>query len=428
MRFISTRDPAHPIPLSQAMEHGLATDGGLYVPQRIPHLTYGDLPDPHDVPALATRLLEPFFAGDPLESSLPDLCAEAFSFPIPLVPLGDPTQQLSVLELFHGPTAAFKDFGARFLAACLQQIDDITPNSTPRTILVATSGDTGGAVAAAFHRRPGFKVGILFPEGGVSQRQQQQLTGFGDNIHALQVRGTFDDCQTLLKQALAHKRFGRQRLTTANSINIGRLLPQVVYYAVAATLSQAKTGTAPGFIIPTGNVGNAVAALWARAMGFPIGPLVLATNRNRAIPDHLAGQPWQPRTSIKTLANAMDVGNPSNMERVFHFYPDAADLRANVQAISASDAEIERAIAQGPKRFDRVWDPHTATAIHALDQLPPGPQIIVATAHPAKFDTIVEPLIGRSVEVPPSLAELLSRPARFATIEPDLDQLEAALA
>ncbi|MEM7204374.1 MAG: threonine synthase [Planctomycetota bacterium] len=429
--YVSTRGDDQPCTFSAAMDRGLCTDGGLFVPESFPDRAPGAGPA-QSLAECAAQVIAPFFAGDPLAASLADICTSALSFPVPLVPLvpverdAGATSSAAVLELFHGPTAAFKDVGARFMAECLTRHE---AGGRDRTVLVATSGDTGGAVAAAFWRRPGFEVVILFPSQGVSARQRHQLTCWGDNVHSFAVRGTFDDCQRLLKTALADPDWrARRRLTTANSINIARLLPQVVYYAFAGMCYLRDSGVAPDFIVPSGNVGNATAALWAKRLGYPVGTVVLATNANRAVPDYLVSGRWEPRPSRSTLANAMDVGNPSNMERVRHMYHDAASLSADVESVSVDDDAIRATIRRGVARWGRVWDPHTATAMHVLERRDAAHQIAVATAHPAKFDTVVEPLVGRAVEVPADLASLLARPARAAEIEPDLGELSAVLA
>jgi threonine synthase len=327
-----------------------------------------------------------------------------------------------VLELFHGPTAAFKDVGARFLARCLARLPAAA--GRPRTVLVATSGDTGGAVAAAFHGQPGIEVAILFPKGRISARQEKQLTCWGSNVRSLAVRGDFDDCQRLVKAAFADPALRAHReLTSANSISLGRLLPQMTYYAAAAIWHLRSTGAAPGFVIPSGNVGNATACLWARELGLPIGEVVLATNANTVIPDYLAGGEWAPRATVPTLANAMDVGNPSNMERLFALFSGAATVRRAFRAFAVGDDAIREQIRRGPAEWGEVWDPHTATAVQVREQLGAGEWILVATAHPAKFESIVEPLIGRPVPVPPPLQALLDRPSSAVEIEPTLDDL-----
>ena len=270
---------------------------------------------------------------------------------------------------------------------------------------------------------------ILFPEGGVSQRQQHQLTCWGDNVRSLAVCGTFDDCQRMVKAAFGEPELKRRRrLTSANSISIGRLLPQTVYHAAATLWFSERKGSRPGLIVPTGNLGNALAALWAMRIGFPVGHVGLATNANKVVPEFLESGDYSPHPSVRTLANAMDVGDPSNMERVLHLYGTAPALRRDASALSVSDQTIEREIAAGPERWQSVWCPHTATAIHMRQQQQTPDWIVVATAHPAKFETIVEPLIGAPVPAPASLLALLERPSSFDRIDPTLDALRDCLA
>ncbi len=423
MKFVSTRGRAPAVSASEAMLQGLAPDGGLYVPCSWPTFDVERLAASEPFAALAARILRPFFVGDALEGRLEALCERALDFPMPLVHL---TRRTSVLELFHGPTAAFKDFGARFLASCFEDL--LESRSERLTVLVATSGDTGAAVASACHRMQRLRVGILFPKGGVSPRQEQQLTCWDDNVLSFAVRGTFDDCQRLVKAAFAHRGWpAAGRLSSANSINIGRLLPQAVFYAVASLRYRQERGRAAGFIVPSGNIGSAVAAFWAKRMGFPVREIALASNANRVVPDWFDTGDWQPRQSIRTLANAMDVGHPSNMERLFQLYPQRQSLLAHAQALAVDDETIRREIAMGPEKWGRVWCPHTATAAHFRERLASDDWVIVATAHPAKFESIVEPLIGERVELPAQLRELLERPSRFEEIDADLDQLVARM-
>ncbi|HXV77373.1 MAG TPA: threonine synthase [Candidatus Polarisedimenticolaceae bacterium] len=425
MNYRSTRHRVSPAPFSAAMLGGLAPDGGLYVPERFARFERGSIGDEPDFAKIAGLVLRPYLDGDALAGELDEICRTAFDFPVPLEPLRDET---AVLELYQGPTSAFKDFGARFLAECTTRRLQAGSPPPPLTVLVATSGDTGGAVAAAFHRRAGIRVAILYPRGGVSERQEQQLACWGDNVLTLAVRGTFDDCQRVVKSAFRDGRLAtRHRLTSANSINIGRLLPQMAYYAAGSEGYLARTGHEAGFIVPTGNVGNVAAAFWARASGFPIREIVLATNANRVIPDWYDRSEWRPRRSVATLANAMDVGDPSNMERLFDLFPHGEGLRQISRAGSVDDDTIRRVIAAGPVSWGRVWCPHTATAVHLRETIGTPHWVVVATAHPAKFDTIVEPLIGRSVEPPPRLAELLERPRQVTEIEAELDALDRAL-
>jgi threonine synthase len=425
VRYLSTRGGAPPATLSEALLHGIAPDGGLYVPERFPRFAPSDFDGLDTLPEIAARLLEPFSEGDPLAPDLARICREALDFPTPLVPLRDRT---AVLELFHGPTAAFKDVGARFLAHAFARLAGADGDPRPISILVATSGDTGGAVAAAFHRQPGTEVAVLYPLGRVSGRQERQLTCWGDNVLTLAVRGDFDDCQRLVKEAFADPALrASRRLSSANSINLGRLLPQMTYYAAASLWYLREHGAPPGFVIPTGNVGNSLACLWAQRMGAPVREAVLATNANRTVADFLETGEWRPRPTVPTLASAMDVGNPSNVERLRHLFPEADAIREAVRVWVVTDDRIRDRIRRGPAEWGQVWDPHTAAAVEVREALATPDWILVATAHPAKFETVVEPLVGAEVPVPPALAALLERPTSVTGIDPTLDALRAAL-
>lgn len=431
MKYPGTRGETA-VGIEQALLAGLAPAGGLYMPEALPTLSSAQFEGRDTLPEIGERLLAPFFAGGSLAAELGSICEEAFDFPVPLVELDSPTP-LSVLELFHGPTAAFKDVGARFLAACMQRLQGVEPGDPrPLTIMVATSGDTGGAVAAAFHGRRGFRVVILFPEGQVSSRQAHQLSCWGDNVLTLAVAGAFDACQALVKQAFGNERLrADHRLCSANSINVGRLLPQMVYYAAASLWTWRARGEPASFVIPAGNLGNALAAILAQAVGLPIARIHLSTNDNRTISDFLASGRYEPRASVSTLASAMDVGAPSNMERLQALYPQFEQLAANLSAEAVSDDAIREQIRRDHARRGQTWCPHTATAAAAWDRLPTDvrvhPWVLVATAHPAKFDEVVEPLIGAPVPVPPALAALLERPARCTRIPAELDAVADAL-
>jgi threonine synthase len=343
-RFVSTRGHAPAVTLSETIARGLAPDGGLYVPERLPPVDVAALSGLSRLPDLARIVLAGFFAGDPLQPHLGAIAEAALGLDAPTTAVAGCADPLFVLELFHGPTAAFKDFGARFLGETLQRMEQ--GGAAPLTILVATSGDTGGAVAAAFHRRPWVKVVILYPHGLVSPRQEQQLTCWDDNVTSLRVEGTFDDCQHLVKEAFLDARLNAShRFSSANSINIGRLLPQMIYYAASSLDIKRRTGQAASYIIPAGNLGNAFAAVWARALGLPIARIVLAHNANRSVPDFLESGVWRPRAAIATLASAMDVGNPSNMERMRAFYGTTDELRADLRAESVDDAAIRARIS-----------------------------------------------------------------------------------
>lgn len=430
MEYRSTRGGA-PVAVETAIMSGTAPDGGLFVPVRLPAFEVDDFAGAVTLADVAGRLLAPFFADSTLAGTLGDICREALDFP---APTREVEPGLAVLELFHGPTAAFKDVGARFLAATMSRILAGGRYARPPvTILVATSGDTGGAVAAAYHRRPGTRVCVLFPDGRVSPRQQHQLTCWGDNVLSLAVTGEFDDCQRLAKEAFADQALSRaHNLCSANSINVGRLLPQAAYYASASLAHWRRTGTPASFVVPTGNLGNAFACVWARRMGLPIDRIVLATNANTTVADFLATGQWLPRPTVATLASAMDVGNPSNMERLRDLAGDVEGVRTEVSALTVGDEDIRATIVDEYRRHGIPWCPHTATALYAYRHLPAAERsgrdwIAVATAHPAKFDTIVEPLVGTTVPPPPELARLLDLPARFERIAPSLAELAARL-
>jgi threonine synthase len=421
MQFVSTRGGAERVRLSAALSAGLAPDGGLYLPARWPQFEPSAFADEARLPQIAQQLLAPLFAGDALAAALPEICAQALAIDAPLRAL--PTPGDWVLELFHGPTAAFKDFAARFLAACLLRINP-AGETRELQILVATSGDTGAAVGAAFASQPGVRVWILYPDGRVSPRQAHQLGAFGGNVTALRVQGNFDDCQALVKRALNDNALaGRLRLSSANSISLGRLLPQMSYYA-QASLSHWRTHARPlGFIVPTGNLGNALAALLAQRMGLPIGEIVLATNANPTVSEFFAGNDYAPRPGVATLANAMDVGAPSNFERLRALYASDAEVRAALSAEQVDDAQIRAAIGSSHARYGTVVCPHTACALVALERRRAAGDsrdyAVVATAHPAKFDTVLAPLIDVVPEPPPALAALLQQPSQSEALAND---------
>jgi len=430
MDYFSTRGDG-PVSLDDALKKGIADDGGLFLPEALPRFEIADFDNAESIPEVAEILLRPFFKGSVLEGELEGILAETFSFPMPLTTLSVDGREAVLLELYHGQTAAFKDVGAGFLAACLSRLEsDVV---APLTILVATSGDTGGAVAAAFDGRPGMRVVVLFPDGRVSDRQAHQLCCWSDNVVSLKVQGSFDDCQALVKAAMSDPGLSADhRFSSANSINIGRLLPQSTYYADASLRHYGRSGNKPGFIIPTGNLGNAFACIMAREMGLPIGPVILATNANRTIADYFETLEWLPRASLQTLASAMDVGDPSNMERLRKLVGEADVLREQLGVLSVSDAEIRASILQDFREFGVATCPHTATASHTWRQLDEElvsthDWILVGTAHPAKFETIVEPIIGETVPLPPELEEILARPAHAITISPDLASLASAI-
>ena len=431
MRFVSTRGASPALPFGAALGAGLAPDGGLYVPERLPRLDASDIeaiPDVRLADTLAA-LLRPLLGNDSLAQRLDALCAEAANFDIPLVPLAGTGDHL--LELFHGPTAAFKDLAARFLAASLSALR--AHDAPVQTVLVATSGDTGAAVGAAFHGREGFRVLILYPDGKVSPAQAHSLGAFGGNVRALRVAGSFDDCQRLAKQALGDAALRAQvPLLTANSISLGRLLPQMGYYAMHALRFQRRHGRPLGFIVPSGNLGNAVAALIARAMGLPIGAVVLATNANPTLSEFFDGAPYRGRDAIPTLANAMDVGAPSNVERLFWLAGgDEAAARGLIRVQRIDDARIRATVAAAEARHGIAPCPHTACGLAVLEDLRAAGDTrdwaVAATAHASKFLDVVGPLLSRAPSVPPAFAALLAQPAHADAMAVDGSALSEAL-
>lgn len=438
MRFVSTRGGTPPAPLAQAILQGLAPDGGLYLPERITPLAPAIINnlaqvDPKELCAtVATALL-----GDEIDAGVLAAIAErAANFPVPLVALGAPELNLFALELFHGPTLAFKDFGARFLAGVMSHLAIREPN--PVTVLVATSGDTGGAVAAGFHGMPGVEVVILYPKDRVSAIQERQLATLGGNITALRVAGSFDDCQRLVKEAFQDPSItGALRCTSANSINIARLVPQTFYYLLATQqlariYPRAHARKPPVFIVPSGNLGNLTAGLIAHRLGMPATRFVAATNTNSVFTDYLNGAAFTPRPSQRTLSNAMDVGDPSNFERIRALCGSDAAIRSEILGTAVSDQETRVALREGQRLFGYLFDPHGAAGLVAAQRFRPKfdrdvPLIILETAHPAKFGDEIESAIGARPPLPPTLEALKAAPLKFSPIEPDIAALRKIL-
>lgn len=431
MRYRSTHRKNPAVSFREALFRGMAPDGGLYVPEEFPQLSPAmlDTLHTHSLQSLGEQILSSFIDEIP-PHDLAVITQRAWNFSIPLVQLSD---QLFLLELFHGPTLAFKDVGARFMAETLSYF--LVQENHEITIVVATSGDTGSAVAHGFHNTPNIAVYILYPSGKISRLQEQQMTTLGGNIRAVEVAGTFDDCQRLVKQALADPEVVKARnLTTANSINIGRLLPQIVYYAWA--LSQLKAqqrGAVPTVVVPSGNFGNLTAAAYAKALGLPITHFVAATNVNDVVPHYLETGTFTPRPSIQTLSNAMDVGNPSNLARLQALYQNNIDrMREEITAIRISDEETLDEIRRMYDQTRYIVDPHTAVGIAAarkyLDRKGVvTPLIIAATAHPAKFPEIIEQALGVQIPLPQPLQDALLRPKQSVTIDPKFSELRALL-
>lgn len=436
MQLISTRGgpTGRSWTFREALLLGQAPDGGLFVPASVPSLpdqdraSLADLSFPEQAFVVARHLLGREVTDDILHEAV----HAALDFPVPLREI---EPGIRMLELFHGPTHAFKDVGARFMARMMSALRDT--DAPPLTILAATSGDTGGAVAHAFHNLPGIRVVILYPLGKVSPRQEAQFTTLGGNVTAVAVRAAFDDCQRLARRAFADPDLrARIRLTSANSINVGRLLPQTFQYVHAwAELARTAPDSELVFSVPSGNFGNLTAGLIARrALGMSLARFVAATNENSVVPDYLAGGGFNPRPSLPTISSAMDVGDPSNFRRIRHMFGEAPPFTGS----SWTDRETRNCIRDLWRRRGIAIDPHTAVGLlglrHELSRRPaaqggPGARgVVLATAHPAKFAEIVEPLIGQPIPVPPGIARVLDRPRRFVEVAPEPGALGEVLA
>jgi threonine synthase len=431
MRWVSSRGASPAVPFIDALFAGTAPDGGLYMPERLDPLSPDQLAAIRaaagDIVEIGTIVGSHLLRDEISVTDMRALVRDALDFPIPLVPV---TDNVWSLELFHGPTMAFKDVGARTQARLLHHFTD----GTPLTILVATSGDTGSAVAQAFHGVPDTRVVVLYPEGKVTDVQEAQMASLGDNIMAVAVHGTFDDCQRLVKQAFADDDLrSHVWLTPANSINLGRLLPQVFYYFVLAGLGPAKAGPykAPVVSVPSGNFGNLTAGLIAKRIGLPVERFVAATNVNDVVPEYLRTGQYKPRASVKTVANAMDVGAPSNFERMRAMYGESFEaLRCDIAGAAFNDETVVAEIRAVWDRHEYLLDPHGAIAWLGLREtlaIEPGPGVFLATAHPAKFREVVEPAIGKSIPLPPALAEAIKRPRHSERLPVDYGVLKKLL-
>lgn len=424
----SLLDPSNLATFTEAVRRNLAPDGGLYMPVSLPVFSdmdrLLDLPWEQRNPEILKRLIGDEFTAAEVEA----LAGEAFNFPVQLVKVVD---RVWALELFHGPTAAFKDFGARFLAQLLHLIRWKTGDHRALTVLTATSGDTGAAVAQAFFGLPGFRVVVLYPEGRVSPLQEKQFASLGGNVRALAVKGSFDDCQALAKGCFNDPLLSAAAgLVSANSINLARLLAQTLYYFEGvAQLRRQEMRDLPVFAVPSGNFGNLCAGLMAQKMGLKVKAFVAATNANRTVPDYLESGKYQPRPSVPTLSNAMDVGDPSNWTRIQHLFDyNLFDLRAALRWGSLDDRETKTALweLQG---LGYLADPHAAVAYGVVREKLglSEPAIVLGTAHPAKFKDVLEGPMGMKIPLPPSLAEVEGRPLHREAIANDLEALKGIL-
>lgn len=407
----------------EALFSGTAPDGGLYIPETLPTFD-ANLLSPNSestLQSLASEILS-LFVDEISKENLATIISRALNFPVPLVNLQD---NIYLLELFHGPTLAFKDVGARFMAQVMSHF--LEHQQQDVTILVATSGDTGSAVAHGFYNVPHVEVFILYPSQKISPLQQQQMTTLGGNITAVEVEGTFDDCQRLVKASLNDADLQRQQtITTANSINIARLLPQISYHAWGLIQLRRlfNQNDDPMVVVPSGNFGNMTAAVYAKKMGVPIRNFIAATNANDVMLQYLRSGKFEPRPSIQTYSNAMDVGNPGNLARLQALYrEDVQELKKDIDAVSISDEETLEEIRRTYDAMGRILDPHTAIGVaaarKALEWTTNSPPIIVAaTAHPAKFPDVVKKAIDIDVPLPASLQEAQDSPTHSITIRP----------
>lgn len=425
MQYYSLQHTAPRVDFRTATIQGQAPDGGLYFPESIPQLPASILNNLAGLSreALAYEVIRPFVGDTIPEDELRRIVAETIDFPIPLKQVYDGVYSL---ELFHGPTLAFKDIGARFMSRCLGYF--ARDEKQPITVLVATSGDTGGAVASGFHNVEGVRVVILYPSGKVSSVQEKQLTTFGDNIHALEVDGNFDDCQQLVKRAFKDTELTSQLfLTSANSINVARWLPQQFYYFFA--LQQWNEKQPPAFSVPSGNFGNICAGMMAWKAGLPVSHFIAACNANDVVPRFLETGDYEPRKAIPTISNAMDVGDPSNFVRILELFgKDRNQLKTMLSSYRTSDQRTRELIRSMYQQHAYLPDPHGAVGFDALAdwirQHPGQKGIVLETAHPIKFLDVVEPVIGQPVPVPASIEETLTKTKNATQIAADYSKLK----
>ena len=408
MKLYSTNNNENQVTLKEAVLKSLAVDKGLYMPNHIPTLSKDFIENlnQYSLPEIAFAVCSNLFNDTIPANELMRMVSTAINFPAPVVPI---THNISTLELFHGPSLAFKDFGARFMAQLMSYFTKDEDNEL--TILVATSGDTGGAVAAGFYDTPGINVIILYPSGKVSNIQEKQLTTLGKNISTCEIEGNFDDCQRLVKTAFLDPDLNKKyNLSSANSINIARLIPQSFYYFEAYKQRQSEKPLA--FCIPSGNFGNLTAGLLAKKMGLPVERFIAATNVNKVVPDYLESGIYEPIQSKATIANAMDVGNPSNFTRMQQLYPTIEEIRNHIVGYWYGDQTIKVKMKEVYKEFSYVLDPHGAIGYLAAEKYLEKHDhevIFFETAHPCKFKDDVESAIGDSITIPKSIKEILTK-------------------
>ncbi len=426
MNYYSLNKTAPNVSFREATIKGQAPDKGLYFPETIPVIDPSVVKnmDGYSKEELAFLIMEPY-VGDTIDKkSLYRIVSETINFPFPLVKVND---HISSLELFHGPTLAFKDVGARFMSRCLGYFSEQQKGKV--TVLVATSGDTGGAVANGFLGVDGVEVVILYPSGKVSPVQELQLTTCGQNIKALEVNGSFDDCQAMVKDAFMDADLNKAlTLTSANSINVARWLPQQLYYFFAYQQWQDKTHP-PVIAVPSGNFGNICAGLLAHVSGLPIEHFIAACNVNDAVPQYLLSGSYQPKTAVPTISNAMDVGSPSNFIRVMELFGNNYEtIKDKISGYTVSDEITKQTIADVYQQFGYTLDPHGAVAYDALEQYLSAHHelkgIILETAHPVKFPDIVEAMTGKKIEIPESAQPLFSKEKKSVSMNASFASLK----
>ena len=430
MNYHSTKNPSHQVDLKEAILRSLPPDNGLYMPNHLPTLGQNFWENYHHLTfqEIGLAVAHAFFGEDIPPQSLTEIVHGTLTFEAPIVTLAPHDH---ILELFHGPTLAFKDFGARFMARLMAHLT--RHDDRMLTVLVATSGDTGGAVASAFHLVHGTRVVILYPKGKVSGLQEKQLTAIGGNITALEIDGSFDDCQALVKNAFLDRQLSeRMNLTSANSINLARLVPQSFYYIHSSR--QLQPSTKPVFVVPSGNYGNLTAGLLARHLGLPVEKFIAATNRNDVVPRYLQTGTYAPTPSIPTISNAMDVGAPSNFVRMTALFGDSwPALRSCMTGLAFTDLQTRSAIREVHSRFGYQIDPHGAIGWLAAQQYraenPGSSTITLETAHPAKFPDIMDAELGTgAVKIPQRLAILADQPKVATQLSKDWETFRAWLA
>ncbi|MAG76845.1 MAG: threonine synthase [Colwelliaceae bacterium] len=422
MKFYNLKENDEQVSFAQAVKQGLGKNQGLFFPEKMPSLDNVDELLALPFVERSIEVLAPFVEGDLTKDELTEIVTNAFNFPAQIQPI---SESRSILELFHGPTLAFKDFGGRFMAQCLQAFT----KQEKITILTATSGDTGAAVAHAFHGIENIRVVIMYPKGKISLLQEKMFTTLGGNIETIAIDGTFDDCQAMVKQAFDDKALAQEiGLNSANSINISRLLAQVCYYfeAVAQLKRQNSQLDNIVFSVPSGNFGNLTAGLFAKAMGLPIKRFIAATNANDTVPRYLATGEWAPKATVPTISNAMDVSNPNNWPRVEHMVQSGI-VGDCVSGVSVDEEQTQSTMLQLNK-MGYVSEPHAAVAYKALGQCEDDEYgVFLGTAHPAKFKEVVESTLGQPIALPKALADCAGEPILSVDMAAGFEQVKAYL-